>query len=586
MRPHPRLRLYSALSRLPHPRSYGGKLLLVAALGVLTPLAALVAFVAGTGGDWMGAATTLGLVLAATLVATVVTLALLHRLLAPVALSHEALREYLTRHEIVPLPTGYADEAGVLMADTRHAIGRLDEMLQHLAGYDPGTGLVNRTLFVERLREAAARSRRTGRPFAVLTLDLDGFQAINDRLGATAGDEILLAVAQRLPEALRGGDVLARVDGDEFAVLATDHGTTASVIAFARRQLEALRRPMSAGGQDVRVTASVGVALYPVDGEEPDTLLAHAGAAGRAARQTGGDAYRFYGGALNAGLDRRLLLEADLPGAIERGELRVYFQPKVRLADGTVTSVEALARWAHPALGLVPPAEFIPVAEGAGIIGAIGEWVLRTACEQIVAWDAAGLPTLGVAVNLSPRQMARDGAAASVLATVAAAGLDPRRLEIEITEGVLLENERHATEVLGALRAAGVTVALDDFGTGYSSLAYLHRLPVDVVKIDRQFVRGLPDDLGSDSIVAAVIALARALGLGVVAEGVETEAQRQRLTERGCDVAQGYLFGTPLPAAEFAAALAGADAARSAPHAGVAGAARAWGRRLRQQRGG
>ena len=567
MHTHRTLRLYSALSRLPRPRSYGGKILLVAGVGTAVPLASVLAYVAArSAGHGTPALELIGVAAAATLVAVGATLLVLHRLLAPVVLTHQALRSYLTLQEVSRLPTSFADEAGTLMADTHHAIGRLDEMTRHLAGYDGGTGLANRALFGERLREAAARARRTGRPFAVIALDLDRFQAVNTALGPAGGDEVLLAVAQRLGASVREGDVLARVDGDEFAVLAVDHGTTGAVLAFAQRLREALRRPLHAAGRDVRVTASVGVALFPMDGDEPDGLLTSAESAARAARDMGGDSCRFFGGELNAGLARRLMLEADLPGAVERGELRVVFQPKVRLADGAVTSAEALVRWAHPVLGVVSPAEFIPVAEAAGLIGAVGEWVLRNACEQVVAWDAAGLPNLGVAVNVSPRQMARDGAAEAVLATVAAAGLSPSRLEIEITEAVLLENERHATVVLGALRAAGVSVALDDFGTGYSSLAYLHRLPVDVVKIDRQFVHALPDDAGSDAIVAAVIALAHALGLAVVAEGVETEAQRARLAERGCDVAQGYFFGTPLPAAEFAAALAGVAPPPAVPH--------------------
>ena len=552
------LRLYSALSNLRRPRTYGGKILLVAFLGTHIPLLTLVSYVAATNGDWAATARILGVALVATLLGTAATLALLHRLLAPITLTHQALRAYITQHEVSRLPTAFTDEAGVLMADTQHAIGRLDEMIRHLAGYDAGTGLPNRALFRERVREASARARRTGRPYAVLTLDLDRFSAVNSALGPAAGDEVLIAVAQRLTAAMREGDVLARIDGDEFGVLAVDHGSTGAVVAFAQRLLEALRRPIVAAGRDVRVTASIGVALFPVDGEDADALLTSASAAVRAARQTGGDAYRFFAGALNAGLERRLMLEADLPVAVERGELRVFYQPKVRLSDGRVTSAEALVRWVHPALGVVGPAEFIPVAEAAGLIGAVGEWVLRDACEQIVAWDAAGLPQIGLAVNLSPRQIARDGAAEAVLATAAAAGLDARRLEVEITEGVLLENERHAAQVLSALRAAGVTVALDDFGTGYSSLAYLHRLPVDVVKIDRQFVRGLPGDMGSEAIVAAVIALAGALGLRVVAEGVETEAQRVALAERGCDVAQGFYFGAAMPPIEFAATLKGA----------------------------
>jgi diguanylate cyclase (GGDEF)-like protein len=526
VQPSHHLRLYSTLSRLPRPRSYGGKILLVAFIGTHVPLLALVGYVAASTTGWTAAARVLGVALAATVFGTAATLFLLHRLLAPISLTYQALRTYITHQEVSHLPTAFTDEAGVLMADTQHAIGRLDEMIRHLAGYDAATGLPNRALFRERVREASARARRTGRPYAVITIDLDRFSAVNAALGPAAGDEVLVSIGQRLAASMREGDVLARIDGDEFAVLAVDHGNTGAVVAFAQRLLEALRRPVVVGGRDVRVTASLGVALFPVDGDDPDALLTSAAAAVRAARETGGDAYRFYAGALNAGLERRLMLEADLPAAVERGELRVFYQPKVRLSDGRVTSAEALVRWVHPALGVVGPGEFIPVAEAAGIIGAVGEWVLRAACEQVVAWDAAGLA--------------------------------PSRLEVEITEGVLLDNERHAAQVLGSLRAAGVTVALDDFGTGYSSLAYLHRLPVDVVKIDRQFVHGLPGDVGSDAIVAAVIALARALGLSVVAEGVETEAQRVALAERGCDVAQGFYFGAAMPALEFAATLKGA----------------------------
>jgi diguanylate cyclase (GGDEF)-like protein len=549
------LRLYDALARVGRPLSYRGKLLLVTLAGVALPVVALAADAARAPDGWAPFARALAVTLGATVVGGAVATAGIVHVLAPVALAQRALRAYATRQELPKLPTRYRDDAGLLMADVHHAVGRLDEMVRHIAGFDPHSGLANRTLFRERLRGAAARSRRTGRPFAIVALDVDGFERVNELVGPHGGDAVLRVLAQRLTLSVRETDVLARVDGDAFAVLVVDHGSTGAAHMIAHRLLGAVRRPVGVDGREVSVTASVGVAIFPADGEDPDALLANAESAVRAARQSGGNACRFYADALNAGLERRLILEADLPHAIARGELRVAFQPKVRLADNQVTSAEALVRWSHPALGTVSPAEFIPLAEATGQIDAVGDWVLRVACEQLVAWDAAGLPPIGVSVNLSPRQVVRDSTAAAVLATIAAAGLDPRRLEVEVTEGVLLEHERHATQMLTTLRAAGVSVALDDFGTGYSSLAYLHRLPVDAVKIDRQFVEGLPDDVASDAIVAAVIALAKALGLTVIAEGVETDAQRARLAARGCDVAQGYHFGPPLTGAEFALAL-------------------------------
>ncbi|HSG24440.1 MAG TPA: EAL domain-containing protein, partial [Azonexus sp.] len=406
------------------------------------------------------------------------------------------------------------------------------------------------SLFDDRLRQALARADR-GDGFALCFIDLDRFKLVNDSLGHGAGDAVLVEVARRLGAVCRGADTLARLAGDEFVMLLEGMGNAEAASGIARRVLSALAPPINAGGRDIDVAASLGLALYPDDGNDIETLLRNADAAMYAAKAAGRNTFRFYDEAMNRRASQRLALETDLRRAVARRQLELFYQPQIRSADGSLAGVEALMRWRHPERGLVSPIEFIPLAEEAGIITELGEWALGEAAQQMVAWRQRGIVVPRMAVNLSPRQFHAADLAERVERILTAAGAPSEWIELEITESAAMAHPEGAVQVLQRLRERGIQVAMDDFGTGHSSLAMLRTLPLNVLKLDRSFVQHLPASASDAAVADAVVTLARRLGLTVVAEGVETEAQRRFLTDIGCELLQGFFFARPLPVAEF-----------------------------------
>jgi len=426
---------------------------------------------------------------------------------------------------------------------------RSEEQIIRLAHYDELTGLANRNLFNSHLSHSINRAARNATEMAILFIDLDRFKNINDALGHDVGDEVLQTVAARLSREVRSSDILARLGGDEFVVIAEDVTHPDTVRALAEKLIAEVDQPMVLRGQEFAVTASIGIALFPRDGTDAQALLKNADTAMYRAKEQGRNCVQFYSAHMGSANLDRLALETRLKkAAAERNQFVLHYQPRVRLADGRLTGVEALVRWMTPDRGLVTPAQFIPLAEELGLIDAIGDWVLRTAANQALAWHRAGLPPIRVAVNISAQQLYAPGFLDSLRRALADIGLQPGVLELEITESVMMQRTQHVAELLNAIRSLGVHLSVDDFGTGYSSLAYLKRLPIQYLKIDRSFVNDVPADADDVTIVRAVIALAHSLRLQVVAEGVENRAQLEFLRSEGCDEIQGYLISRPVPA--------------------------------------
>ena len=432
------------------------------------------------------------------------------------------------------------------------ALKATEEKLEHLARHDPLTDLPNRLLLASYLGHAVSRGQRSGRSGAVLFLDLDRFKNVNDSLGHAAGDELLRAAARTLRERLRGGDLIARLGGDEFVVLLEDVDGPEAAAAVASQLIDQLRRPfVLSGGREVYVGLSIGISMFPADGDRTEVLIQHADAALYAAKEQGRGTFRFYSEALTVAANERLALESDLRRGIALDQFLLHYQPEVRLADGRIEGVEALLRWRSPERGLVHPATFLGVAEDTGLVVPIGALSLRWCCQQMKAWLAAGVPIRKVAANLSPRQLLQPDLQARVEAVLDETGIEAGHLELEITEGAIMEQGPAAETRLAALKRLGVRIAIDDFGTGYSSLSHLRRFPIDTFKIDRSFIASVPDDRTQREIVVTILSLARQLGLHVVAEGVEDERQVAFLAEHGCDSAQGYFFSRPVPAEEI-----------------------------------
>ena len=422
-----------------------------------------------------------------------------------------------------------------------------EEAVKFVATHDALTGLPNRMMFNQRLGHALAQAERYGWRLAVFFIDLDRFKIINDTLGHESGDLLLREVAQRLTDNLRAADTVARLGGDEFVVLVEQVGDLHDLAGVAHKLVAALTAGFPLAGQEYHVTASIGVAAYPDDGADLQTLLKNADIAMYRAKEQGRNAFEFYSAQMNVHSLERLSLESGLRRALDRHELVLHYQPQVDIRRGHITGMEALVRWQHPELGLIPPDRFIQIAEETGLIVALGEWVLHTACEARQAWQSLDIPDIRVAVNLSPRQFVHGDLLKEVMRALAQTGCHPSRLELEITESMVMHNPERAVELIHQLKDMGVRVAIDDFGTGYSSLAYLKRFPIDSLKIDRSFILDIPGDKGDAAITQAVIAMAHSLGLKVIAEGVETRQQFNFLRKHRCNEMQGYYFSAPLP---------------------------------------
>lgn len=421
--------------------------------------------------------------------------------------------------------------------------------LERLAYYDALTGLPNRTLIIERLHQELVRAERFNTLVGVLILDIDNFKKINDSLRAECGDRVLQVVAQRLKKQMRRSDSVARTGGDEFMIVLTGNRSKGDIVTVAGKVLDILAQPMCISGHQLRCTASLGIAFYPIDAEEAGLLLKNADTAMHQAKETGGNDYQFYAPDMNIRAFERLLLGADLQRAIAREELEVYYQPQIELASDRVAGVEALLRWNHPQKGQISPALFIPIAEESDLILEIGQWVLSQACRQARSWYDAGHKQLRVAVNLSARQFNND-LPDMVATALEQTGLPAQLLELELTETLLMAKTELACALLSRLQQRGVNISIDDFGTGYSSLSYLKNFPLQRLKIDRSFVKDLGSSADDEIIIEAIIALAHGLRLQVVAEGVETDAQLDFMRETQCDEVQGFLFAKPMPATE------------------------------------
>jgi len=437
----------------------------------------------------------------------------------------------------------------------RRAIDHTEARLDQLAYFDPVTGLYNRHAANEHLRAMVDSARALGHGFVLMLLDLDDFKLINDTLGHVVGDEVLRLLAGRLQRGLRRNDLVFRFGGDEFIVVCEHQGDDEALDRLGRAALACLDAPLQAGGQEIHARGSVGLARFPSDADSAEALLRAADTAMYAAKASGKNTFAVFSRSMNEAASSQLQLDAELRRAIRGDELLLHYQPIIDLRQGRVIGTEALVRWQHPERGLLMPAAFIDMAERTGLVSDLGAWVLQAAARQQAAWREAGLGQLFIAVNASGRQFKRKLLEQQVADALASSGADPGRLQIEITEHTLVEDVAANVGTLAALRARGVQIAIDDFGTGLSSLAYLKRLPIDKLKIDRSFVRDLPDAAEDGAIVEAIVSLAHALGLQVVAEGVETERQQAWLTQRGVAHAQGYLFSRPVPPEQIPEAI-------------------------------
>lgn len=431
------------------------------------------------------------------------------------------------------------------------AIKRSEQELQQLAHYDPLTGLPNRLLFTDRAAQALTYAGSSKRGCALLLIDLDHFKNINDSLGHNVGDQVLKAVAERLKGLFDSGMTLARLGGDEFALLQENCQQVIQAAGLAQRVLDAMKEPFVLDSHPLFISASVGISLFPSDAQSAEQLLRNADSALFKAKSDGREGYALYTEELTAHAQQRVELASELRRAIDRQELRVFYQPVHDLESSRILGVEALVRWQHPERGMVPPGDFIPIAEQSGLIGEIDGWVLNTACRQMCAWLAAGVGVSFVAVNVSSRLFSRGDLDRHVAEVLRETGLDPAYLELEVTESAVMEDPEQAIEQLHRLRELGISLAIDDFGTGYSSLLRLKRMPVQKLKIDQGFVAGLPSDEDDIAIVRVIIALAQSMGMNVLAEGIEHADQAGFLLANGCELGQGYWFARPMPAEQI-----------------------------------
>ena len=429
---------------------------------------------------------------------------------------------------------------------------RTEEKIQYLATHDVLTGLPNRSMFSQLLNHAIQAAQRYQRQFAVLFIDLDRFKIINDTLGHEAGDQLLQEIATRLKQPLRAVDVVGRLGGDEFIILIEEVNDSSQVATVAHKILASIIKPVTLMGQECRITASIGICMYPKDAEDEQSLMKNADIAMYFAKEEGKNNYQFYSKDIQSKSLEHLSIETNLRFALERNELSLHYQAKVDFKTNAITGVEALLRWQNPYLGSVTPTQFIPVAEETGLIISIGKWVMKTACAQNVAWQQQGLPVVCMAVNLSLRQLTDDNLIADIGTALNDSGMAPNLLELEITESMVMYDPARMISILAKIKGMGVRLAIDDFGTGYASLAHIKHFPVDTIKVDRSFIRNIPQDVEDKAITEAIIAMGKALSLTVVAEGVETEEQINFLKEHSCDEMQGFYFSKPVVPEQFA----------------------------------
>ncbi len=428
---------------------------------------------------------------------------------------------------------------------------KAEKTIHQMAYYDALTGLPNRILFSDRLGQSLEHARRTKKAQAVMFIDLDNFKLINDTMGHAMGDNLLKSVAEELKNSVRAGDTVSRAGGDEFTVLITSLNCEKDVEMIAEKIISAFRKPFVFGGHELNVTTSIGIAIYPTDGKDEEILLRNADTAMYHAKEQGKNNYKRYDNSLHEKVTKKLLIDTKLRTALDKEQFVLYYQPQIDIYTREVIGMEALLRWQHPELGLVPPMDFIMNAEGSGMIVPISEWVLFTACSQVKTWQDAGFVPVGVSVNLSSQTFIREDLLKVIEQVIKATGIAPELLELEITEGTVMQKVESTVYKLQQLRKLGVQISIDDFGTGYSSLSYLKKFPLHTLKVDRSFITDIINDNDSASIALAIIAMAKKLRLKVIAEGVETEEQLSLLRENQCDIVQGYLISRPVPVEEF-----------------------------------
>ena len=425
------------------------------------------------------------------------------------------------------------------------------QSLTYLANYDSLTGLANRLLFRERLDRALIRADRNKTLVALFVIDLDRFKNVNDTLGHDAGDQLLVMVARRLEHCTREGDTIARLGGDEFTIIMEDVKSFEDAVKIADKILSLMKTPFDLYSHEIFVSPSIGISIHPLDDIEAGHLLKNADSAMYRAKESGRNCYRFYTADMNAHLMVQMNMEAKLRRAIDRQEFQLHYQPKFNIHTRELVGAEALIRWHDPVEGMVSPAVFIPVAEDTGLIGTITDWVIKEACKQNSQWQQRGFEPIRMAINLSPKQLSNEDTARRIFNQIICSDLAPKYVELEITEGALMEDVSKSNEILNELKNKGIHLSIDDFGTGYSSLSYLKKFPLNTLKIDQSFVRDILVDSDDAAIVSAIIAMGRSLRLNVIAEGVETVEQLNYLADKGCNEAQGYLLGKPVPAEEF-----------------------------------